>query len=180
MALFEPAIEHTLTQEGGFAHFPTTGEYANFGITHWLLRDIGMLPSAARTVPASPDEVSFVKSLPLSTAKGIYWAHFWKPALLDDLKDQPVANKVFDLHVNTGQGVRLLQRAVNCFLTAPARIQEDNVAGPFTINAANAIPDQGNLLAAVRTAAETQYRAIIKAQPVLAPNLKSWLARLAR
>jgi lysozyme family protein len=199
MALFETSIEHTLGEEGGFVHFPATGEYANYGITHWLLRDIGLLPRADRTVPANPNEIEFVKSLPLSTAKGIYWAHFWKPSLLDGMNDQPIADKTFDLQVNTGQGIRILQQAVNWFLDADAklapadvqhllpghpiaRMATDDVMGAITLRAANYIAQDRapQLLAEVRIAAEAHYRAIAAARPVLASNLPSWLARLAR
>lgn len=199
MAVFDIAIEHTLREEGGFVHFPKTGEYANYGITHWLLRDIGLLPPADRTVPATPEEIEFVKSLPLSTAKGIYWAHFWKPSLLDTMNDQPIANKTFDLHVNTGQGVRILQQAVNWFLDIDAklptaalehllpghpigRMATDDVMGALTLRAANYIAQDRapQLLSEIRVVAETHYRAIAAAKPVLASNLPSWLARLAR
>lgn len=199
MAVFDIAITHTLQEEGGFIHFPKTGEYAHYGITHWLLRDIGLLPRADRTFPATPEEIDFLKSLPLSTAKGIYWAHFWKPCRLDEMTDQPIADKTFDLHVNTGQGVRILQQALNWFLDDDAklsipdrehllpghpvgRIAPDDVMGALTIRAANyvALDRAPQLLGEVRIMAEAHYRAIAAKKPVLASNLPGWLARLYR
>ncbi len=169
MAEFVPAVEKTLLAEGGYYHNPATGEYANLGITLKTLRSLGVLMTSG---PATPEDIKFVKSLTEDEAKDIYWESYWDKLRLDEITSQDVANKVFDLAVNTGPGtaVKLLQRALPAVLV-------DGIIGPKTIWAANSC-DPLALLARIRDEAAHHYEQIAANNPALAPDLPGWLNRL--
>lgn len=128
MADFEPAAEITLQHEGGFNHDTVTGEVVNFGITLNLIRSLGILKS---TGPTLQSDIGFVQSLTLEEAKQIYLDVFWDPCKLDNVDDQNVAAKVFDLHVNTGHGIKFLQEAVSVLEDIGLSI--DGIVGPQTL-----------------------------------------------
>jgi len=181
MALFETAVALTLLEEGGFVHNTTTGEVANRGITLKLVRSLGYLKS---TGPATQADLEFMQSLSLEGTKDIYEQEFWPP-IMDAIEVQVVANKVFDLWVNTGHGVIFLQEAINKIIDIPLVI--DGLLGPKTIVATNICacpPDAVGLMGArttptvsgfgIRGFAEIYYRSI----PDPCGALPDWLARL--
>jgi lysozyme family protein len=175
MAEFEPAIQHTLQEEGGFFQNPVTGEVCNFGITHWTLRALGYLAQQP-TREATPDEVAFVKGITPTWAAGFYLKHYWPG--IECLRDQNLANKVFDLSVNLGKGtaVELLQKAINALGNAGLTV--DGQIGPKTCAAANQ-QSPAALLAFYRDEAAKYYREVAAANPQLACDLNGWLKRLA-
>lgn len=166
MSKFAPAVAITLKNEGGFMHNPKTGEVVNHGITLKTLRGLGVLKTTGPTIVA---DIEFVKSLTADEAADIYEQEYWDKFHLDRLDSQELANKVFDIQVNTGRGVRLLQKAL--------KITADGIVGEHTIAAANAA-DPVALLADLRIETENYYRAIAAADPNKAPYLPGWLARL--
>lgn len=179
MAEFASAIEKTLAHEGGFFHSRATGECVNRGITHWFLRSIGypgFQNGVPRDVPASSAEIQAIKGLTIDETKALYLAHFWNRNRLSEIKDQALAEKVFDLEVNTGQGVRMLQQAINIIVPV-GELAEDDAMGPNTLREANRVDPQ-DLLEELRHIAEKRYRVIAMKDPKLAPNLRGWLARL--
>tara|TARA_R110000868_G_C10891438_1_gene763638 strand:- start:746 stop:1291 length:546 start_codon:yes stop_codon:yes gene_type:complete len=179
MATFEPALAKTLKNEGGFYHDPKTGEVAYKGITLWLLRGLhwsGTNPQVKGT-PATPEEVEIVKGLSDKDIAHLYSSQFWYQQQLNALS-QDVAEKVFDLCVNTGnsQGGKLLQRAVNRLIW-PEAIDEDGKIGPRTTNKANSV-DQAVLLERIRQEAKVFYAKLVEQKPVLIGNLKGWYRRV--
>lgn len=178
MANFEISVKKTLKQEGGFAHVKRTGEVVNFGITHWFLRDIGILPKKKRSEPASAMEVAFVKSLTKERAVELYKIWFWDALGIWQLRDQDLADKVFDLSVNMGpRAIILLQQAVND-LRGRKVVDVDAILGPKTAAAVNTTnPDA--LLDKLRQVAEIRYKEIAALNTVHKDNLPGWLARLA-
>lgn len=168
MSEFAPALAKTLIHEGLFYHNPSTGEYANMGITLNTLRSLGILRSKG---PATDADIEFVRSLKNEDAALIYRQQYWDHLELDAINSQDVANKVFDLAVNIG--------AVTAarFLQAACGVPEDGIIGPLTIGRANAM-DPAALLGSIRALASNRYQEIAKANPALAPNLPGWLARL--
>ena len=168
MSLFDPAVEKTLISEGGFFWNHTTGEVVNMGITLKTLRSLGVLKTSG---PPLESDIAFVKSLTEDEAKDIYQDQYWDPLHLELLTSQEVANKIFDLAVNTGwtQATKILQRAL--------RIPDDGILGPHTVAAANAA-DPVNLLADIRTCGTQFYCELAQSKPELADNLDGWLKRL--
>lgn len=173
MADFEPAVQLTLQNEGGFFHNQVTGEVVNYGVT---------LAFASGCGYCSATDDAFIQNLTQQQAIGIYKTRFWDPHNLGSINDQNLANKTFDLTVNMGPGdknvegaLTLLQHAVcdcggNCAI--------DGILGPQSIAGINAL-DAAQLLTAYRARAKTRYEQIAQ-NPKLASDLPVWLARLAK
>lgn len=168
MAQFDPAVTLTLKHEGGFFHVPATGEVVNMGITLETLRSLGVLKTSG---PATQADIDFVKSLTVDEAKDIYRHQYWDKLRLDLMDSQDVANKVFDLAVNTGlsQASKILQQALG--------VPIDGILGPKTMAAANAA-NPLILLADIRTCGAHFYCEVAQSKPALAPDLPGWLNRL--
>ena len=168
MASFDLAIPITLAHEGGFFHNPTTGEVVNRGITLATLRSLGVLHTSG---PPTTADIAFVRGLTLDEVEQIYREQYWDKLSLDQIKDQEVAAKVFDLAVNMGvvTAARILQQAVG--------VPVDGIVGPHTIGAANAA-NPLILLSDIRTVASARYQQIAAANPALAEDLPGWLSRL--
>jgi len=193
-AQFDPAVTLTLEHEGGFGRNPKTGEVVNHGITLKLLRQLGILKS---TGPTLQSDVEFVQNLTVEDAKDIYYSEFWLKPNIGELESQDVANKVFDLQVNTDHGVIFLQEAINQIdLSNPDYFQRfikvaltvDGIVGPVTAAAAvccvpvtllghRAVSDiePGT---GIRGFAEKYYRQVVIDNPEDADQLQGWLNRL--
>jgi lysozyme family protein len=178
MANFAVSIQKTLAHEGGFAHIKATGEVVNFGITHWFLREIGELPPAPRSTPARPTEIAHVRALTREKAIELYREHFWRRLNIGSIRDQDLADKVFDLAVNMGARVLfLLQETINDLRGRPL-LAIDGILGPVSIQRINTT-NAAAALDLLRDKAARRYRQIAIANKALAPNLDNWLTRLA-
>lgn len=172
MADFEPALQKTLGNEGGFFHNTVTGEIVNRGITLTFVRNCGYCTTA--------DEV-YIQNLTVDQTAEIYRKYFWDPHNIGQINDQDVASKVFDLTVNMGPGnaahegaLTLLQKAI---CDCGGNCQIDGIIKTQSITQVNAL-NAGQLLAAYRQRAEARYREIAADDPKVAPNLGGWLNRL--
>lgn len=172
MSDFDPALQLTLQNEGGFFHNPVTGEIVNRGITLTFVRDCGYCTTA--------DE-SFIQNLTMSQTHDIYLKYFWNAHNIGSIADQSLANKVFDLTVNMGPGgkdrpgaLTLLQQAVN---DCGGGCGVDGVLGPQSIAQINKT-DAVQLLAAYRNRAGQRYRDIAAGNAKLTADLNGWLNRL--
>ncbi len=129
MADFERAVERVLEHEGGYVFDPDDpGGETKFGISKRSYPDLD------------------IKNLTVDQAKRIYELDWWIPMGLDEVEDQELAEKVFDMAVLMGRrrAVKLLQRALNA---AGATLEEDGVIGPRTIGALNNHPNKRHVLA---------------------------------
>jgi len=174
MANFDPALQLTLQNEGGFFHNPVTGEVVNHGITLTFIKDCGYCATA--------DE-AYIQNLSAVDAGQIYLKYFWDRYNIGQIADQSLANKVFDLTVNMGPGgsahegaLTLLQHAVN---DCGGACTVDGHIGPQSIAQINAL-DPVRLLAAFRARAKSRYEAIAAGDAKVANDLGGWLARLAK
>lgn len=169
MANFEIAVGRTLAAEGGYYKNSATGEVVNFGITAAFLGGHGL-----------PNSDADVQALTVEEATALYHAYFWAPLHAEDIADQMLANKVFDIAVNQGLGpsAKMLQQAVNDLQLGGTLLQVDGVIGPKTVAAVNALPPS-NLLTQFRALAEARYQEIAANNPALTGDLPGWLARLA-
>src|SRR5580692_7161387 len=147
MASFLDAVTKTLANEGGYFKNTVTGEVVNYGITASFLGGI-----------SQPNSDEDVQSLTRDQAINLYHEYFWLPLNADEIADQTLANKVFDIAVNQGLGTsaKLLQQAVNDLQLGSAAIQVDGHIGPATIAAVNSLP-ASNLLTQFRALAAGRY-----------------------
>jgi len=104
-------------------------------------------------------------------AKQIEHDDYWVPLKLDAVNDQDVANKIFDMAINTGvkTAARMTQEALE--------IEIDGVIGPITIAAINdAAPDK--LLTKLRSLAIMHYQSLAAEDPAEYNKwLPDWLQR---
>jgi lysozyme family protein len=170
MADFYQAVAITLREEGGFDNNEETGEIVNHGWTNWSLAALGL-----------PHSVSDIQAMTVEQATELYRENFWMPLHGDQIADQALCNKVFDVSVNQGlpTGTRLLQEACNDLSPTPfIPLVVDGVIGPASIAEINSLPPS-DLLAAFRARAAARYRQVAAENPALAGDLEGWLTRLA-
>lgn len=113
------SMKQLLGNEGGFVDHPKDpGGATNYGITQRVAREHGFQGD--------------MRNFPISMARGIYEADYWKPIKADQLPDS-LRFHVFDAAVNSGpaQAIKWLQRA--------AGVAEDGIVGPRTISAASMV-----------------------------------------
>jgi hypothetical protein len=112
--------------------------------------------------------------------RAFYEATFWNPSIAQ--LDNPIAMRVMDAEVNdgTGEGVRLLQRAINFCrgTTGFIPLVEDGIWGPLTVTGANGC--QAGLVPIFQATRVAFYRAIVAVDPAEAPNLAIWIARAVK
>jgi len=133
MANFEKALVGLLRAEGGYVDDPNDrGGATNHGVTQATL-------AAWRGHPVTKDDV---RALTAEEAGQIYRAWWWAPLRLDEVKDQRVAEIIFDHAVNTSapqkpeRAVQLAQRCCN-FVAAGDALAVDGQMGAQTIAAIN-------------------------------------------
>jgi lysozyme family protein len=116
-----------------------------------------------------------IKNLTKDQAKQIYFCDFWLKAKCEEINDNNLAIKFFDLAVHIGipQAVKLIQRALRA---AGTQITEDGIIGPVTLKAINEA-DSTNLLAALKSEAAGHYRLIANANPSQQRFIEGWLNR---
>ena len=95
----------------------------------------------------------------------------WEPLHMPAIHSQAVAEKVFDLQVNTGRGVVFLQQAAN--------VTPDGRIGPVTLAAVNAIPPD-EMLKRIYAAGKAYYDSVVAAHPDRQRLYVGWMARLAK
>jgi lysozyme family protein len=160
---FDPSLEFTLSEEGGFVDHPSDPRFAtNHGITLARLRRFSRDPSL------SADDI---KHVPCATVRAVYLADFWNRTRCDALPPG-VDLMVFDHAVNAGadRAGRALQLAVG-----HRRDDVDGAVGPDTLGRA-VLADTLTLLDALAAMQRTSYR------QMAAFGLfgEGWLARLDR
>lgn len=167
MAAFDIALTKTLAHEGGKSDDPADpGGRTNQGVTqkvydrwkiskHESLRDVWDI---------DPHEVTT-----------IYLELFWIPSMAGAIDNQDVANKYFDVCVNTGlrNGCEMLQMACSD-AGHPTIIDGD--PGSNTLHSVNSCDPQ-NLLIALKQRAVEYYRDLVARKPSLGRFLNGWTNR---
>jgi lysozyme family protein len=117
-----------------------------------------------------------IKNLTRDQARQIYFCDFWLKAKCEQIDDDNIATKFFDLCVNTGipQAVRLIQRALR---SVGQNTIEDGIIGPITLVAINKA-DPTDMLAALKSEAAGFYRLITQANPSQKRFIEGWLNRV--
>lgn len=155
MANFHLALETVLEHEGGYVDDPDDpGGRTKYGISQRQYPDVD------------------IQALDIEGVRRIYKRDYWDPLRLDELEDQGVATKVFDMHVLTGKGALFLQRALRA---VGSPVKEDNRLGPITLATANQMSPE-SLLGALRSESAAYLR-VISERPALRKYRRGWLRR---
>jgi lysozyme family protein len=155
---FLKAIDYMLKHEGGYVNDSADpGGETRYGISRRSYPNLN------------------IKSLTKDQAREIYHRDFWTKAKCEDIVDESVAVKLFDLAVNMGisQAIKLIQRALR---STGHSVTEDGIIGPATIAAINKA-DPTDLLAALKSEAAGFYRLIAQANPSQKKFIEGWLNR---
>ena len=176
-AKFKKAVDKTLEHEGGYCEIKgDSGGATNYGISLRFLK--GYYPNCHLVDINNDGSVNKddIKNLTKDDAKKIYHSQFWLKNKCDQIVDDILAAKFFDMSVNMGlsQAARILQRAVGHFKLF--NIVEDGKIGAKTLQAVNQIkPDQ--LLCVLKKECETFYTNLATKNPELKKFLNGWLKR---
>jgi lysozyme family protein len=155
---FLKAFEYLLKHEGGYVNDKADpGGETRYGISKCSYPNLD------------------IKNLTLEQAKEIYFRDFWIKGKCEQINDDNLAVKFFDLCVNTGigQATKLIQRALR---SAGQNVAEDGLIGPNTLAAINKA-DPTDLLAALKSEAAGYYRMIAQANPSQQKFIEGWLRR---
>lgn len=138
---FNKAFEYVMYFEGGYVNDPhDLGGETKYGISK-------------RSYPHLD-----IKHLTREQAKKIYYCDFWVKGKFEQMTDENIAIKCFDLSVNMGlnTGARILQRALRA---TNQNVVEDGIVGNETMSSVNKT-DATSLLSALKSEAAGYYRLI--------------------
>ncbi|MBX9783147.1 MAG: hypothetical protein K2X48_07625 [Chitinophagaceae bacterium] len=94
-----------------------------------------------KRVFGTPARGSLIKNVALDKAvEDFYYTAYWLRNRINEINNQEVANFAFDMVVNHGRGVMLLNRSVNKVF--PGRVTADNKMKDATISGINANPGE--------------------------------------
>lgn len=175
MADFSKAIQVILKHEGGFVdHKSDPGGATNYGVSLRLLKKLGDYGD----IDCDGDvDVDDIKSLTEEKSKEVYKRVFWDANHYDEIEDDRVATKVFDIAVNAGPATaaRVIQKSTNV-LHMEDLIKVDGNLGPKSFAAINAC-DSHDLLMKMVGFQKTYYTSLCDKNPNLSAFLKGWLHR---
>ncbi len=135
MAKFEPAFEATISNEGGYVNDPDDpGGETYKGIARasnpkwdgWITIDL--LKNKQQAFPKNLESDEELQK----QVKALYESNYWDKISGDKIKDQDIAESIYDFAVNAGPRVssKLAQLAVG--------VKPDGVIGPETLRYINA------------------------------------------
>lgn len=168
MADFDIAYKITKPFEGGYSNDPLdSGKRTYIGISevhnpNWSGWDI-----VDKHEPMKYNEYIISGALD-SLAREIYLTRYWNKIRLSEVKDQRVANQIFDWFVNSGgNAIKRIQKILG--------VTTDGIVGVKTIEAINRGGVHLNDL--IRDSRIDYYNDIVAARPTQAKFLKGWLSR---
>lgn len=179
MAEFAPAFAHTMKfeddpREPGRVTTEPSGCRARFGINEDAHPE---MPEAFWTAPAEQARAQ---------AEKVFATDYWDALNLDQVADQGVASKIFDMAVNMGarQAVVYAQRAANFVAemqgssgkSAGMAIAVDGVMGMRTLEQLNAVNAEA-MLKELRNFARAHYEHVAAVNPRFAAWLEGSLKR---
>lgn len=164
MADFEKAIPHVLKWEGGYVDHPADpGGATNRGIIFTLFKQYA-------DVLGLPKTKDGLKLLSEDQAKLIYREHFWNRMRGDNIRDQQVAEIIFDGFVNMGfNGLKIAQRE--------AGTDADGNIGTNSLQAINGAAPVV-LFNGIKDARIDYYKRLAERKPQMQVFLKGWLNRI--
>jgi lysozyme family protein len=103
-----------------------------------------------------------------------YKQNYWDKFLGDRIKSQDVANIFFDMYVNSGAAVRLMQEVMR---SLGKNIVVDGAMGEQTLTALNSLPP-ADVYNRYKEARRQYYYDIVESDPSQEKFLKGWLNRV--
>lgn len=174
MADFDKAIPLVMVHEGGLSDNPKDpGGITAYG---WSLRAL-----QARGIDidgdgdVDRDDVLALYRKGPAAAEALYDREIWEKQGYAALASQDVANKIFDMAVNMGEGTAnmIAQKAA---VSLGATLAVDGVFGPKTVAAINAL-EPPRFMVAYKRLLVARYQEIVRRHPELAVFLPGWLTR---
>lgn len=169
---FQDAVNITLKNEGGRSNDEVDpGGSTDYGISLRFLQENNIDINHDGLINGKD-----IDSLTEQEAISIYKSQFWDKLNIGAIKNEVLADKVFDLSVNMGgyQAIMLLQEALN--LQLRIQIKTDGTIGPMTISAINNV-NIPQLLIAYKKLAANFYQNLVAKKPALQKFLAGWLKR---
>jgi lysozyme family protein len=188
MADFEKAYRKTMGNEGGYTNDPKDlGGETYKGISKiyhplWDGWDIINRAKQDSNFPYNLDE-----NLELQhNVENFYKAKYWDVNRLDDVRDQTVAEELFDTGVNMGIGraARFLQIALNYLNRNGVLFNElvvDGAIGPATLNALDIVLNDGDcdvLMSILNTLQGMHYMKSMDKNPIQKRFARGWFRRV--
>jgi lysozyme family protein len=164
MSIFDDAFEYVCGNEGEYSNDAgDKGGRTWWGVTEGTARD-----HRCRIHPNGVLAQEFVAGKAKDLAKHIYRTDFWH---FDGIKDSRLALKLFDITVNVGSPVRVIQRA--------AGVEVDGVYGEKTEAALTRVPTE-QAIEALSMAVSDKYVDICLRDTSQLKFLKGWERRAIR
>lgn len=164
---FQEAFKKILVVEGEIYtnRAADRGGPTKFGITQKTLE-------AWRNRPCTPKDVEFML---IGEAEEIYESMFWNHNLLDQVKNETIADILFDQYVNRSPAgvTRQIQRAL---IGQGFKVEADGIIGVQTINAINQADPVKFGVAFVKESQDF-YVKICQKDPSQLANLGGWINR---
>lgn len=146
MANFDLVIDKLIEDEGGYVDHPADpGGETKYGISK-------------RAYPHLD-----IKGLSKEEARAIYFKDYWEFFRLEEIRNQNLADKVFNLGVTMGMGtsIKLLQRSYRS--VRDDSLKDDGILGSQTISKINAIMDtesNNGIICAFKAHCDEYYRSL--------------------
>lgn len=169
MAQFQIAYDIVRKHEGGYQKMPEdSGNYNSRGQnvgTNWGI-NAQVYESYLKRPPTEQD----MRNMPRHIALAIFKQLYWDRIKGDQIRDQQVANILFDGHVNHGKwGIQMMQQALG--------VSRDGVVGPQTLAAINNA-NPFTLFNEYKKIRRAGYIDLVRRRPKDERFLRGWLIRI--
>ena len=172
MANFDIAIPKILQHEGGYFNHPLdSGGETMYGITIKVARANGY---------DGP-----MVEMKLDFAKSIYKKQYWDVLNLDEVNNQEIANRIFDISVNCGYrtAAKILQRGLNLLNRNALSwfdIIVDGLVGKKTLGMLNelSLKDQDYMVSVIKGLQFERYVKIVEKNPTQEVFFRGWINRI--
>lgn len=121
-----------------------------------------------------------IKALTIEQASEIYRKDYWNPLKLDQVKNQTIAEELFDTAVNCGVGTaaRIAQVAINLTNYPEPDIEVDGKIGPVTMANINNHKAPTAFYKALNGLQFVHYMKIVERNPKQEKYFRGWLKRV--
>ena len=179
MASFDIAYHIVHSNEGGYANVANDkGGETYCGISRvwhpewggWALVDLW------KSQHGTPKRGAFLGVLGLVDEVLGFYRNTWDDLSGDQLRNQDVANQMYDFATGTGKAVQIMQSVLNGMGFS---LKTDNAFGPRTLAAVNAA-DAATFYNRLKQARIDYYHYLVQRDATQAVHLAGWLARANR
>jgi lysozyme family protein len=179
MASFDKAYQIVHGNEGGYANVPNDkGGETYCGISRvwhptwggWQMVDLW------KALHGTPRRGAYLEVPGLVEEVLGFYRNTWDDLSGDQLRNQDVANQMYDFATGTGKAVQIMQNVLNGMGFA---LKADNAFGPKTLAAINAA-DPATFYNRLKEARIAYYRYLVAQDASQAVHLAGWLARANR